>query len=182
MKQIMKKFSMIVMLLVLSVSMVGCSSKTNDDKKNNATNTTEKNNDLQDKYDDAISSAKEDIQNSEGISREDIEKAINYLNEYGSKTETELEDEHWHKMVYYSAWLQEAGKKNGAVVDHEFIDLANNVQNWANTSWVNASKNDDNAMNDARKALDDSIDAIGEGVDDLIDGFKNLIEGNNTNE
>lgn len=178
MKHMLKRISMLLMVFMLSVNMVACSNAKDDASESNK-NQSSNNTDVTSKYDDAVSLARSDVANADTISREDIEKAINYINEYGAKEAGELDDEHWHKLVYYSTWLQEVGQKTGTSIDHDFMGLATSVQGYAKYNWVEGSSSDDKAKQDARSALDDSLKAIENDGDGLIDSFKELIEGNN---
>ena len=184
MKHMYKKICMLMMAFMLSISMIGCSSNAKDDASESNTNTNETgNNDIQARYQDAVSLARSDANSTKEVSREDLEKAIKYFKEYGSKDASELSDDEWHRLVYYSVWLQEIGKRDDSSVDHDFIGLATNVQGYADYSWLNGKDSDEQKRKDARSALDESLKGIENDTDGLINSFKDLIEGKtNTNE
>lgn len=174
-----KKLGAFFAVLFCFLSLTGCTDKKGNDVTDiTDTDKEEKDKDTADKMDTIDEKARNDVANADQIAKDDIDKAVTYINENINdpfKDETVTE-----KLAYYGAYLREAGKRTTEGSSHELAKMGDNVHTYIKNIYNKTETETGKVSADLKTGIHDSLEKIRNKKDTMVDDFHKTINNTKT--
>lgn len=174
-----KKIGTFLTILFCFLALTGCTDKKGNDVTDvTDTDKEEKDKDTADKMDTIAEKAKNDVANADEIAKEDIEKAVTYIDENINdpfKDETVTE-----KLAYYGAYLREAGKRTTEGTTHEITKMGSNVHTYIKNIYTKAETETGKVSTDLKADIHNGLQKVRDKKDEMITDFHKTINNTKT--
>lgn len=169
-----KNISVFLVAITVALGLTGC---TWDKEEAVATPTptphTEKE-ELSKKIKEMEEKAKKDVEDAKEVDKEDIDKAVTYINEHVNEPFKDKETA--EKLAYYGSYLKHAGAKTTEGSKHELAKLGENVHIYVKGVYTKTEEETSKISTDLKNGIHTSLVNINKAKDHIIDEFHKMVK------
>lgn len=174
-----KKTGIFWAVLFCFLALTGCTDKKGNDVTDvTDTDKEEKDKDTADKMDTIAEKAKNDVANADEIAKENIHKAVTYIDE--NIDDPFKEEKVTEQLAYYGAYLKEAGSRTTEGSNHEIAKMGENVHKYIRNIYDKTETETGKASMDLKTSIHDSMAKIRDKKDNIVDDFHKTIHNTKT--